>query len=144
MPKVDKLASVRWLYHFTDSRNIPLIRKLGGLWSTAKLREIGVNFYPGGNQHSLDADRMFGMDKYVHLCFSMRHPLAYLSNQDGRIEKLQWIFIEDVKEIFQIEGTRYCQEVSNKSGADHHSLDYARENFDAEAMSFIDFKVGNN
>ena len=144
MPEVDKLASVTWLYHFTDSRNIPSIRELGGLWSTAKLREMGVNFHPGGNQHSLDADKMFGMDEYVHLCFSMQHPLAYLSSQDGRIAKLQWIYIDDAEGIFEIEGVRYCAEVSNKSGVNHYSIDYARENFDVEAMSYIDFRVGNN
>lgn len=144
MPKVDKLARVTWLYHFTDSRNVRSIRELGGLWSTAKLREMGVDFHPGGNQHSLDADKMFGMDEYVHLCFSMQHPLAYLASHDGRIEKLQWIYIDDAQGIFELEGARYCPGVANKSGVEHYPIEYARENFDVEAMSYIDFRVGNN
>jgi hypothetical protein len=118
--KVDQLARVTWLYHFTDSRNIPSIWELGGLWSTAKLREMGVEFHPGGNQHSLDADRMFGMDEFVHLCFRMQHPLAYLASQDGRVAKLQWIYIDDAQGIFELEGARYCPEVANKSGVDHY------------------------
>jgi len=144
MVQVDRLARVTWLYHFTDSRNIPSIRELGGLWSTAKLREMGVKFYPGGNQHSLDADRMFGMDQFVHLCFSMQHPLAYLAGQDGRIEKLQWIYIDDAAGIFELEGARYCPDVANKSGAEHYPIDVARESFDVEALSWIDFRIGNN
>lgn len=144
MPKVDKLAGVMWLYHFTDSRNIPSIRELGGLWSTAKLREMGVEFHPGGNQHSLDADKMVGMDEFVHLCFSMQHPLAYLASHVGRIAKLQWIYIDDASGIFELEGARYCPDVANKSGVDHYPIKYARENFDAKAMSYIDFRVGNN
>ncbi|MGP0076217.1 MAG: DarT ssDNA thymidine ADP-ribosyltransferase family protein [Bryobacteraceae bacterium] len=144
MVKVDRLARVTWLYHFTDSRNVPLIRELGGLWSTAKLREMGVRFYPGGNQHSLDADRMFGVDQFVHLCVSMEHPLAYLAKNDGRIEKLQWIYIDDAQGIFELEGARYCPEVANKSGVSHYPIEVARESFDVEALSYLDWKVGNN
>lgn len=144
MVKVDRLARVTWLYHFTDSRNIPSIRELGGLWSTAKLREMRIKFYPGGNQHSLDADRMFGMDRFVHLCFSIQHPLAHLASNDGRIEKLQWIYIDDAQGIFELEGARYCPDVANKSGAEHYPIEIARDAFDVEALSWIDFRVGNN
>jgi hypothetical protein len=87
MTTTDHLKRVGWLYHFTDSRNLRLIRELNGLWSTAKLREMGIEFYSGGNEHSLDADQMFGMDEYVHLCFTTKHPMAYLATKDGRIEK---------------------------------------------------------
>jgi hypothetical protein len=89
--KPDCLHRTSWLYHFTDARNIPLIWELDGLWSTAKLREMGVDFHAGGNQHSLNADQMFGMDQYVHLCFTKEHPMAHIAKNDGRIEKLQWI-----------------------------------------------------
>ena len=134
MSDADRLKRVSLLYHFTDSRNLPLIRELGGLWSTAKLREMRIKFYAGGNQHSLDADQMFGMDRYVHLCFTMKHPMAYLAQKDGRIEKLQWILVPDPAEIFKIEGVHYCEEVSNKSGATLHTIQHARETFDAEAL----------
>src|SRR5665213_1438506 len=116
MAAVDLLSRVSWLYHFTDSRNIASIRELDGLWSTAKLREMGIEFHPGGNQHSLDADTMFGMDRYVHLCFTSEHPMAFIAKNDGRIEKLQWIYIDDPKSIFEIEGVMYCPEVANISG----------------------------
>src|SRR5262245_31781472 len=119
----DRFRRLHWLCHFTDARNIPSIRKLGGLWSTAKLREKGVMFYPGGNQHSLDADEMFGMDQYVHLCFTNGHPLAHIASGDGRIERLQWIYIDKPESIFEIDGVRYSAEVANKSGAQIHTIE---------------------
>ena len=145
MEKTDRLRRTRWLYHFTDLRNLPSIRKLSGLWSTAKLREMGVDFHGGGNQHSLDADKMFGMDKYVHLCFTTKHPMAYLATHDGRIEKLQWLYLEDPKEVFEIDGVQYCPEVSNKSGVTLYSIEHARETFDDTALyDFHDWREGDN
>jgi hypothetical protein len=145
MAGIDRFHRVGWLYHFTDERNLQSIVDRGGLWSTAKLREMGVNFHPGGNQHSLDADEMFGMDDYVHLCFSKKHPMAYLAQKDGRIEKLQWIYVEDPSAVFEIDGVRYCAEVSNKSGAELHSIDHARENFDETALfDYHDWSIDDN
>jgi len=143
--KPDKLRRTTWLYHFTDARNIPLIWELDGLWSTAKLREMGVDFHPGGNQHSLDADTMFGMDQYVHLCFTMEHPMAHIAKNDGRVQKLQWIYLDDPASVFEIEGVQYCAEVSNKSGAELCSIEHAREHFDDVALyDYLDWGVGDN
>jgi len=145
MTKTDHLKRVGWLYHFTDSRNLPSIRELGGLWSTAKLREMGVEFHSGGNEHSLDADQMFGMDEYVHLCFTTKHPMAYLATKDGRIERLHWLYIDDPAAVFKIDGVRYTAEVSNKSGATLYSVDEAREMFDDCALyDYHDWNVGDN
>ena len=145
MAKEDRLRRVAWLYHFTDSRNLPSIQELGGLWSTAKLREMGVKFHTGGNQHSLDADEMFGMDQYVHLCFTTQHPLAYIARNDGRIDKLQWLYIDDPAAVFEIEGVQYCAEVSNKSGAELYSIGHARETFDDVALyDYLDWNLGDN
>lgn len=145
MTTTDHLKRVGWLYHFTDSRNLRLIRELDGLWSTAKLREMGIEFYSGGNEHSLDADQMFGMDEYVHLCFTTKHPMAYLATKDGRIEKLQWLYIDDPAAVFKIDGVRYTAEVSNKSGATLYSVDQAREMFDDSVLyDYHDWSVGDN
>ncbi len=143
--KPDHLRRTNRLYHFTDARNIPSIWDLGGLWSTAKLREMCVEFHPGGNQQSLEADEMFGMDQYVHLCFTKEHPMAHIARNDGRIEKLQWIYIDDPAAVFEIEGVRYCAEVSNKSGAELCSIEYAREHFDDVALyDYLDWQVGDH
>ena len=141
---MDRLKQVNWLYHFTDFRNIQSIRDLDGLWSTSKLREMEVNFHPGGNQHSLDADEMFGMDEYVHLCFTTKHPMAYLAQQDGRIEKLQWIYVDDPGPLFEIEGVKFTPGVANKSGMTPCPIADVRESLDVAAIGYLDWSVGDN
>src|SRR5713101_1116130 len=146
MASSDQLSRIKWLYHFTDSRNLPLIKERGGLWSTAKLREMGVeNFYPGGNNHSLDADKMFGMDQYVHLCFKRNHPMEYLARQDGRIQKTQWLCIDNVSSIFKMDGVLYCPGVSNKSGMESFTVDEAGQKIDYVALyEYLDWRVNEN
>jgi hypothetical protein len=73
----DSLRCVPGLYHFTDIRNLPLIRELKGILCTAKLREEGHEFFAGGNDWSLKQDRRFGMDEYVHLCWATGHPMEW-------------------------------------------------------------------
>jgi hypothetical protein len=148
MKKIDRLQRVKILYHFTDKSNIASIREHGGLWSTAKLKEKGIQFHPGGNQHSLDADEIFGLDQYVHLCFTNEHPMAYLARKDGRIEQLKWLYIDQPAAILELDGVRYSHEVSNKSGAELYTIEQAREMFDDEALinnrETFDWKVGDN
>jgi hypothetical protein len=88
---------------------------------------------------------MFGMDQYLHLCFTKNHPMAHIAKKDGRIEKLQWIYIDDPPAVFEIEGAKYCDEVSNKSGVEPLSIEHAREHFDYVALyDYLDWDVGDN
>lgn len=112
--RVDPLSQVRWLHHFTDSRNVQLIRELGGLYSHARLKEMGAEFHPGGNDWSLDADEMCGMDNYVHLCFRTNHPMEFLARQEGRIERTTWLYVEP--SVLKLDGLMYSHGVANKSG----------------------------
>ncbi|SRR5713101_7692482 len=73
----DSLVRIPVLYHFTDVSNLPAIRRLGGLFSTSKLAEMGEAFCAGGDEDSLSLDRQCGMDKFVHLCFADGHPMAF-------------------------------------------------------------------
>jgi len=141
---IDRLSRVHWLYHFTDASNLASIREHGGLWSTVKLIEKGIKFRSGGNQISLDADKAFGMDKFVHLSFTNNHPMAYLASHDGRIEKLQWLYIENPFDVFELPGVLYCPEVSNKSGATLYDIGHARQTFDYEAIGYLNWKEGSN
>jgi hypothetical protein len=146
MPLPDPLSRIRRLYHFTDRRNLPSIRELGGLYSTAKLRKMGIGeFYPGGNEHSLEADNMFGMDEYVHLCFKANHPMEYLAKQDGRIQKTLWLCIDDAASVLKIDGVLYCPGVSNKSGMETYTVEEAREKIDYVALyEFLDWNIEEN
>ena len=77
----DPLQRIPRLYHFTDVANLPKIREFDGLLATAHLRAAGEEFCAGGDEDSLSLDARCGMDRYVHLCFQQRHPLA------GRIKE---------------------------------------------------------
>ena len=133
MRQPDALSQVTWLRHFTDTRNLPLIRKLGGLYSRAKLKEMGVEgFICGGNQWSLDADDRFGMDQFVHLCFRGNHPMEHIATVEGRIEKSVFLYVD--AKIMRKKGVRYSPGVSNKSGMRTFTIDEAREMIDYQVL----------
>jgi hypothetical protein len=126
------LDQIPFLYHFTDSRNIHSIQKGRGLFCTAELRNRGIDFYPAGNEISLDADERFGMDKYVHLCFDLNHPLEYLARCDGRIRRTTWLYIAPL--VLEVEGVLYCPEVANKACTTLIPIDDAVDMIDYEAL----------
>jgi hypothetical protein len=77
----DPLLLIPTFYHFTDVENVPGVRRLGGLFSTARLREMHEEFCAGGDVDSLSLDARCGMDRYIHLCFATGHAMA------GRIQQ---------------------------------------------------------
>jgi len=133
MTVADPLLRIKHLYHFTCKRNLPKVRELDGLYSTAKLKEMGVEFYPGGNQWSLDADEMSGMDQYVHLCFAVGHPMQKYAQDDGRIQSPIYLDIDPL--ILFEDGVRFSAGVSNRSGISVFTIDEARDG------NLIDYQV---
>jgi hypothetical protein len=134
MPEQDPFLqyAVTSFYHFTDRRNAASIRKIGGLYSLATLRELGVEILaPGGNVWSHEADAMKGLDRYVHLCFRPNHPMEFAARQDARITDS--VFLQIHPDILCIDGVMFTADVSNKSGTEIISL--------AKALDVIDFKV---
>lgn len=125
--------NVSTFYHFTDRRNLPLIRELGGLYSLAKLREMEVEIpAPGGNQWSHDADADRGLDRYVHLCFMPNHPMEYIARAKGRIASS--IFLQVRPEVINREGVLFTAGVSNKAGSTLHTIEEARQIIDFEVL----------
>jgi hypothetical protein len=132
MSAPNQLAQIPSLYHFTDRRNLPLIRELGGLYPIAVLTKRGIKIpAPGGNEWSRDADSMKGMGQYIHLCFRSNHPMEYLARQDGRI--VDSIFLEIHPSVLQFEGVRFTPDVSNKRGVESMPI--------SEAAGVIDYQV---
>lgn len=124
--------NVTAFFHFTDASNVPLIKKHGGLYSLDELRKRKIEVpRPGGNQWSHDADGYKGLDKYVHLCFRVNHPMEFIARQEQRI--VQTAFLEIHRDVLDIPGVRYTPDVSNKREVPIHSLD--------EAKAMIDFEV---
>ena len=126
--------SVTAFFHFTDRRNLPLIRNLGGLYPSAELERQEIHVpAPGGNQWSRDADARKNMDDYIHLCFRPNHPMEYLAREEGRIKDS--IFLQIHPDILQLHGIMYSPDVANKSGVPIHSI------ADALKHDLIDFEI---
>jgi hypothetical protein len=106
--------SGRVFFHFTDTRNLPSIRE-HGLLSMYELRQRRIIMAPGGNDWSIEADRRSGMDRYVHLCFFEEHPMDYIAQKEGRIEKTRFLRIDPT--VLTMDGVLVSTEVSNKAGA---------------------------
>ncbi len=120
------------LYHFTDRRNLALIRELGGLYPLRVLRQRNVDVpAPGGNEWSHDADLMKGLDQYVHLCFKPHHPMEFVARAESRIADS--IFLNVHPDVLQWDGVLFTPDVSNKRGVPAYPV--------SEAAEMIDFEV---
>ncbi|OYW76216.1 MAG: hypothetical protein B7Z37_09815 [Verrucomicrobia bacterium 12-59-8] len=123
--------TITHLYHFTDVRNIPSIKKFG-LLSHAELQRQSVEVAaPGGNDWSHEEDQRRGLDEYVHLCFFDQHPMEYIAKKDGHI--VETTFLKVSPEILKNSELRFTGEVANKSGSKLLTLE--------QAVDLLDFEV---
>ena len=129
---IDKLEKIPFLYHFTDRRNLSLIRELGGLYPMSQLDQRNVKVpAPGGNEWSRDADALKGMGNYVHLCFRSTHPMEFIARREGRITDT--IFLQIDPKVMQFDGVRFTNDVANKACVESVPI--------GEAEPLIDFEV---
>ena len=119
----DPLLAITKLYHFTDVRNLPLIKKLNGIWSTAKLRIGQCEFFPGGNELSLTQDAKVGMDYYVHLCWDRNHHME--KNIRHRDKDIKLFYLEIDRLILYEAGVVFTPGVANTSGMPKYSVQEA-------------------
>jgi hypothetical protein len=125
--------AVTSFYHFTDRRNLSLIRKLGGLYSLARLREMAVVIpAPGGNDWSHDADTARGLHRYVHLSFKANHPMEFVARREGRIADS--VFLAIHPDVIRTEGVMFAPDVSNKSGVEVCAIQEAKDKIDFEVL----------
>ncbi len=70
---------VRQLYHFTDIRNLPLLKQAGALLSNQELKRRGLwpRVHPGGNSLSQNLDAYWGNGRYISLSYTPHLPMAY-------------------------------------------------------------------
>jgi hypothetical protein len=121
------------LYHFTDRRNLQLIRDLGGLFPLAELEERGVQIpAPGGDEGSQFVDRRRNLHRYVHLCFKSNHPMEHVARQDGRIGDS--IFLQVHPSVIHWGGVLFVPGMANTNGITFHTVDEARGMIDFEVL----------
>jgi hypothetical protein len=121
------------VWHFTDRSNLALIQEHQGLLSLAESRRRGIKVpIPGGNDWSHDADAIKGVHEYVHLAFLDDHPMLFVAKKESRITDPVWLKID--ASILLEEGTRFTNDVSNKSGVEILTPDVARDMIDFEVL----------
>ena len=79
-----KNERVMYFYHFTDIKNIPSIKRHGGLysWYYCKTHNITIPIQ-GGDEKSKELDLRYGLEDYVRLSFCDDHPMAFRLQQNG-------------------------------------------------------------
>ena len=114
------LRQVKYLYHFTDERNIAWIRALSGLHSLLKLqgysRLVGIELppAPGGDPKSHWLDKKLGLNEYVHLCFLPIHPMEVQARKEGRIHDP--VFLQVHRDVLHQPGVLFAPDIANKAG----------------------------
>ena len=133
MELILKEFGIEYVWHFTDLSNLDSINQTEGLLSLSELTQRGLLIpKPGGNDWSHTADRMKGVDRYIHLAFVKNHPMQYIAKQDGRHPDPIWIKIKS--DILLEKTTRFCSDVSNKSGVRILDSEEAKEQIDFEVL----------
>lgn len=113
--------AIKWLYHFTDTRNVPLILQHGGLWSLREQAQKGISFVaPGGDADSQRNDREKGWDRYVHCCLHPENPMEFRKKQKGEIGESLFIRIDLA--VLHNEGVRFIPGFSNTNGIQDYGL----------------------
>ena len=127
---------IRFLYHFTDKRNIPSIKRHGGLFSGHYCETNNINIpRQGGDYDSRELDKKYGLQDYVRLSFCDDHPMKYRLQQSGSDMVVLRIKID----VALLKDTLF----SDINAADRlHThggslLDLKRVNFDATKRHFV-------
>lgn len=134
--KIEEFAAVlgdkRPLFHFTDGRNLPSIKK-HGLLSLRELRSRKIEIEaPGGNEWSQESATKRGLDQFVNLSFRDGHPMEYLASKEGRIADVRHLKIRP--EVLILPGVRFTADVSNKAGVPLLTWDEAQDELDWEVL----------
>lgn len=134
---VDRLFAthpVMGFFHFTDERNLPIIRASRAIFCLDVIRAMNIPVAAfGGDAGSQASDKRNGMDKYVHLCMFNQNPMEYRARQDGRIRTSK--FLEIDREVLRDRpGVMFTPGMSNKTGVTTMTVSEAIEQLDFNAV----------
>lgn len=119
-------------FHFTDTRNLPSIKK-HGLCSLSEIENKNIHVAAfGGDERSREIDRFKGLHRFVHLCFHNFHDLEIKAKvYDKRIKES--VFISVSPEILRLNGVIFTPAVAYKKGCPLLTLN--------QAVQVMDFSV---
>lgn len=145
LTKIVKLSTQhRRFYHFTDKRNLPLIKQ-HGLLSTSQLKARGLyeEVITGGDANSLESDRKKGTDQFVCLCFTDSHPMEYVARTGDR--KLNPAYLGIDPEVIKLPGVMITSAASNQDGVERIGAEAGLDELDLPViynwMNWRDSKV---
>lgn len=104
----------KFVYHFTDEKNFPLIKEHGLLSKNAMRAKGFWPVAPSGNDISWNADDKKEISDYVSLCMTRDHPMCFRAKEDGRISDPKYLAISP-KVLLQ-DGVLFAQDIANKTG----------------------------
>jgi hypothetical protein len=93
-----------YLFHFTDPKNIPSIKKYG-LLSWEQLLNRKIEHYPASNELSRNLDRRYNLENYVRLSLNQNHPMFSAAIYYKRVESLIWLKINP--NVIDLSGTLF-------------------------------------
>lgn len=124
-PKIDaeeiisylKQNGVDYFYHFTDIRNLALIKQYGGLFSWKYLASNNIDIpNAGGNNRSQTDDTYYSNQDYVHLSFCKDHPMLYRKQKEE--PGSQFVLLKISIEVATFETTLFS--TKNATAHNHH------------------------
>lgn len=101
----------KFLYHFTDSTNLELIKKNGLLSKAAQEAKMISCPRPGGDKQSRFSDRVKGVFDDVSLGMTNNHPMAYVARQQLRQADQYYLCIST--EVLRLPGVRVANGMAN-------------------------------
>jgi hypothetical protein len=130
---VGKSTQQQRFYHFTDRKNLPLIRA-HGLVATSGLRSRNLlgDVKTGGDAQSLQSDTAKGTDNFVCLCFRPNHPMAHVAMNDDR--KLDPVYLEIDPAVIKLADVMITNAPSNQSGVERIAAATALDGLDLEVL----------
>ena len=86
---------IKYLYHFTDFRNLESIKEHGGLYSWSSCEQRGIEIpAPGGNLDSRRMDRSRNLQDSVRLSFNRLHPMKHVARKEGRVKDIRILAVD--------------------------------------------------
>lgn len=127
---------IYYLYHFTESSNIPLIKSRKGLYSWSYLLSHDMKIpSPSGNDTSRGLDRDKGLEDYVRLSLCKSHPMAYRIHQESE-GRANLVLLKIKLDVTMFESTRFSNvNATDKRAKIGSDLEFIEENLDFEAIA---------
>ncbi|MDL2244466.1 DarT ssDNA thymidine ADP-ribosyltransferase family protein [Parabacteroides sp. OttesenSCG-928-J18] len=127
---------INFFYHFTDEKNISLIRQRKGLYSWSYLLSHDLTIpSPGGNVASRGLDRDKGIEDYVRLSLCKSNPITYRIYQESK-GTARLVLLKIKIDVAMFEHTKFSDtNATDKRAKVGDDKDFIEKYFDFDAIS---------